>query len=56
MILTAAGLTAFIVIPAICRIAQLLKRSEEWQPENGHDRAEHPEYEWYWNRRHEKRG
>jgi hypothetical protein len=51
ILLTATGLTAFIIIiPAILRNGQLLKRSQ-WQAENGHDRSERREFEWYWNKK-----
>jgi hypothetical protein len=51
MLLAATGLMAVIAIPSLMKVARLFKRSKQWQEEDGHDRAERREYEWYWSRK-----
>ena len=48
------ALAAVIVIPSLVKAARLFKSAQQWQAENGHDRAERREYYWYWNSDPEK--
>ena len=50
ILLAATGLLAFIAIP-VMKVAQRFKRAQQWQVENGHDRAERREHDWYWNKK-----
>lgn len=49
------ALLAVIVIPSLVKVSRVFKRSQQWQAENGHDRAERREFEWYWNSDPEKK-
>jgi hypothetical protein len=51
MLLACTGLMTVITIPSVLKVARLFKRSQQWQEEDGHDRAERREYEWYWSRK-----
>jgi hypothetical protein len=51
-----ALLAAFAVfIGEVVGAAKRFKRSQEWHAEDGHDRAERRELEWYWNSDPEKK-
>jgi hypothetical protein len=49
------ALAAIIVIPSLVKVSRAFKRSQLWQKENGHDRAERRKYDWYWNSDPEKK-
>jgi hypothetical protein len=51
MLLAATGLMAVIAIPSLMKVVRLFKRSQQGREEDGHDRAERREYEWYWRRK-----
>jgi hypothetical protein len=51
MFLAATGLMAVIAVPSVMKVARLFQRSHQRQEEDGHDRAERREYEWYWKRK-----
>jgi hypothetical protein len=46
---------AIIAIPGLVKFSRALKRSQQWKQENGHERAERREYDWYWNSDPEKK-
>jgi hypothetical protein len=48
------ALVAIIAIPGLVKFSRAFKRSQQWKTENGHDRAERREYDWYWNSDPEK--
>jgi len=43
------ALLAAIAIPSVMKVARRFKRAQQWQEEDGHDRAARREFEWYWN-------
>jgi len=54
-VLLCAAIALLVVIAApFENIAGLLRRSRSWNEENGHDRAERRELNWYWQTDSEK--
>jgi len=51
LLCAAIALMAVIAIPSLMKAARRFKSSQQWQAENGHDRAERREYEWYWSKK-----
>jgi hypothetical protein len=48
------ALMAVIAIPSVMKVARLFKNSQQWEAENGYDRAERREFNWYRNSDPEK--
>jgi hypothetical protein len=48
-------LVAILAIPGLVYFSRAFKRSQQWQVENGNDRAERREYDWYRNSDPEKK-
>jgi hypothetical protein len=47
LLFAAVVLVTVIAIP-FKNVVRLFKHRQSWEEENGHDRAERREYEWYW--------
>jgi hypothetical protein len=53
--LAAVALLAVVAIPSVIMVARLFKSSQQCETENGHDRAERREFDWYWKSDPEKK-